>query len=81
MMLLHYGLQRSGTNFLEALVRKKYRVRIENSDADRCSPLLKHFHLYDCKDIIPEAQYRTDIKISSFNDFERLFESPQTTTL
>jgi hypothetical protein len=77
--LLHYGLQRSGTNFLESLLAKKYRVQILNSNIDgvrpdRSSPLHKHFRLYDEKDIVPEPQYRNEIKIATFNDFEQLLE-------
>ncbi len=75
MKLLHYGLQRSGTNFLESLVAKKYRVKFLNSNIDgirpeRSSPLHKHFRLYDEKDIVPEPKFRNELKITSFNDFE-----------
>lgn len=74
MNLLHYGLQRSGTNFLEALLKKMYRVRFLNSNSDRSSPIQKHFRLYDEKHIIPEPQYENSLKIKSFNDFEQLLE-------
>jgi hypothetical protein len=70
MKLLHYGLQRSGTNYLETLLKKKYQVRFLNSNKDRRSPLQKHFRLYDNKDIIPEPQYRNNIEIRYFDDFE-----------
>jgi len=72
MNLLHYGLQRSGTNFLETLIKQKYRVRLLNRNEDRSSPLQKHFRLYNDKDIIPEPQYRNNYIISGFEDFERL---------
>ena len=77
MKLLHYGLQRSGTNILESLLKKKYRVQFLNKNKDglnpeRDSPLHKHFRLYDEKDIIPEPQFRNEYKIASFNDFEKL---------
>ena len=79
MKLLHYGLQRSGTNFLEYLLAKKYRVEILNSNIegirpDRSSPLHKHFRLYDEKDIVPETKFRNEIKIANFNAFEELLE-------
>jgi len=79
MKLLHYGLQRSGTNFLESLVAKKYRVKFLNSNIDgirpdRSSPLHKHFRLYDEKDIVPEPKFRNELKISSLKDFEDLLE-------
>lgn len=73
MKLLHYGLQRSGSNFLETLLKKNYRVRFLNNNKDRSSPLQKHFRLYDDKDIIPEPQYRNNIRIENFNQFEGLF--------
>jgi len=74
MNLLHYGLQRSGSNYLETLLKKKYRIRFLNSNADRSSPIQKHFRLYDDKNIIPEPQYRNDCKISDFESFEQLLD-------
>lgn len=74
MNLLHYGLQRSGTNYFETLLKRKYRVRFLNSNKDRSSPLQKHFRLYDDKDIIPEPQYRNEFKIPDFENYERLLE-------
>ena len=74
MNLLHYGLQRSGTNFLQTVLKKKYCVRFMNRNKDRSSPLQKHFRLYDEKDIIPEPQFRNEIKIPTFNEFEQLLE-------
>ncbi len=79
MKLLHYGLQRSGTNFLEYLLAKKYRVQFLNSNIDgirpdRSSPLHKHFRLYDEKDIIPEPKFRNELRIATFNAFEQLLE-------
>lgn len=74
MNLLHYGLQRSGTNFLESLLRQRYKVRIVNRNADRCSALQKHFRLYDDKDKIPTDSYRNNIHLSTFDDFERLLD-------
>lgn len=74
MNLLHYGLQRSGTNFLEAIIKKKYRVKFLNSNKDRSSPLQKHFRLYDEKKIIPEPQYRNEFKVSNLSDFEHLLD-------
>lgn len=72
--LLHYGLQRSGTNFLESLLKRKYRVRFLNSDKDRSSPLQKHFRLYDEKDIVPEPQYYNQLQLPDFASFERLLK-------
>jgi hypothetical protein len=79
MKLLHYGLQRSGTNFLESLLAKKYCVQFLNSNIegirpDRSSPLHKHFRLYDEKDIVPEPKFRNELKIANFNAFEQYLE-------
>lgn len=74
MNLLYSGLQRSGTNFLETLLKKKYRVRFLNCNKDRRSVLHKHFRLYDDKEIIPEPQYRNELKIADFENYEQLFD-------
>jgi hypothetical protein len=77
MNLIHYGLQRSGTNFLEYLLAKKFDVRFLNSNIDgilpdRSSLLHKHFRLYDQKDIVPTSRFRNDIQIPDFGAFEKL---------
>lgn len=73
MNLLLYGLQRSGTNYLEALLTKNYRVQFLNSTKDRSSPLHKHCRLYREKEIIPEPQYDNKIEIETFEQFQSLF--------
>lgn len=73
MNLIHYGLQRSGTNFLEDLIKKNYKVRFLNSNEDRSSPLQKHCRLYKNKEIIPEPQYDNNIVVETFYQFEELF--------
>ena len=74
MYVLHYGLQRSGTNYLETLLKKNFRIRFLNSNKDRRSPLHKHCRLYKNKQIIPEPQYQNDIVVDTFDQFESLFE-------
>lgn len=74
MKLLHYGLQRSGTNFLETLLKKNYRVRFGNSNRDRSSPLQKHCRFYADKSKIPEPKYNNNIAVSSIEQFESLFD-------
>ena len=76
MKLLHYGLQRSGTNFLEALLKRNFRVSFLNSARDRRSPLQKHFRFYEQKNIVPEPQYRNDLVVRTFAEFEELFVKP-----
>jgi len=71
--IIIYGLQRSGTNFLESILRKNYRVRILNDKKNRSSHLHKHFRIYDSKEIIPEPKYYNKIFVNSFEQFESLF--------
>lgn len=70
---LHYGLQRSGTNFTESLLKKNFRVKIINRKSrnlPRHLPLQKHFRLYDDKTIIPESKYFNNHLYQSFDEFE-----------
>ena len=70
---LHYGLQRSGTNFTESLLKKNFRVKIINKKSrnlPRHTPLQKHFRLYDDKSIIPEPKYQNNHLYQSFEEFE-----------
>lgn len=72
MKLLHYGLQRSGTNYLETLLEKNYCVEFLNSNSDRRSPIQKHFRLYDAKQIVGDPGYRNNVMVRSFDEFESL---------
>lgn len=67
--ILLFGLQRSGTNFLEQLLIKNFKIHILNDYHNRKSPLQKHFRIYDQKDIIPEYQYKNDLRLKSFEQF------------
>jgi len=69
--ILIYGLQRSGTNFLENLLKKNYYITILNENAERSSPGQKHFRLYDQKDIIPRQHYYNDYQYNTFFEFEK----------
>jgi len=73
--LLYYGLQRSGTNYLEVLLKKNFSVRLLNRNRDRGSPLNKHCRFYDDKQIIPEPRYYNDISVHSYREFQDLFKS------
>lgn len=73
MKLLHYGLQRSGTNFLETTLRKNFRVEFLNSNRRRSAPVHKHVRFYGNKNLIPEPQYKNELNVTSFEDFESLF--------
>lgn len=72
MNLLHYGLQRSGTNYFEALVTRFYRVELVNEEADRASPAQKHFRLYDDKHAVPHPDYQNEVFLGSFAELETL---------
>lgn len=75
MKLLLYGLQRSGTNFLETTLRKNFKVEFLNSNRLRSAPIHKHFRFYSNKNLIPEPQYKNDVSVESFQEFESLFSS------
>jgi hypothetical protein len=68
--LLQYGIQRSGTNYLETMIRRRFRVRFLNEEKERDSPILKHVRLYAEKDLVPEPRYRNDIEVTDLASFE-----------
>jgi len=72
--LLYSGLQRSGTNFLDALIKNNYHVTSLNKEEDKSSPLHKHFRLYDEKDIVPELSYKNRTQLPDFKSYEQLFD-------
>jgi len=67
--LLHYGLQRSGTNYTASLLQQNFNARILNLDARRDHPLHKHFRLYDQKDLVPEPQFRNTYLLQDFASY------------
>ena len=65
---LLYGLQRSGTNYVEKIVAKNIpEIRFVNDRRDRSSPLNKHFRLYRDKAYIPTDQYRTEDVVERYD--------------
>ena len=68
MKYLIYGLQRSGTNFLEEILNKKYNIQVSN-DKNRKSILHKHFRLYSEKNKIPIPDYINNKYFKYFKDF------------
>ncbi len=72
--LLHYGLQRSGTNFLETLLKKNFKISIPNLRKEREHPLQKHFRLFDDKTKIPEPKYYNGYTFNHFEEFEKSLE-------
>jgi len=73
--ILHYGLQRSGTNVLETYLCENFRVKFLNNNLERNNTLHKHFRLFDNKHFIPEPQFYNDLLFKSFKDYERTFGS------
>ena len=70
MNFLHYGLQRSGTNFLHQLMLKNFAdVKFLNNE-ERALPTHKHFRLYDDKEFVPEEKYHNDLHFASFEEFD-----------
>lgn len=47
--IILYGLQRSGTNYLETLIQKNFQVTFENEIHSRISKKHKHFRFYSNK--------------------------------
>ncbi len=72
--LLHYGLQRSGTNFLESLLVNNFDIKIHSLRKERDHPLQKHFRLYDDKTKIPESKYLNNYNFESYADFKKSWE-------
>ncbi len=74
---LHYGLQRSGTNFARSLLSRNYRVNFLNTHHERffkkeeirSHPSHKHFRLYEDKSLIPEPAYHNDRTFGSFGEY------------
>lgn len=70
--LLQYGIQRSGTNYLETMVRRRFRVRFLNEEKERDSPILKHVRIYSDKSLVPEPRYQNDITVTDLASFEAI---------
>lgn len=69
--ILLYGLQRSGTNYLETLVNLNYpNCKFINSEV-RNEIMHKHFRLYDNKNYIPEPKFDNQFTFNSFAEFEQ----------
>lgn len=67
--LLLYGLQRSGTNYLETMVLNSLPGSIFLNGEQRNEITHKHFRLYDDKTKIPEPQFYNDSLFENFTSF------------
>lgn len=68
--LLLYGLQRSGTNYLETLINLNYQECIFLNGEHRNEITHKHFRLYDNKKAIPEPKFNNSKTFHNFAEFE-----------
>ena len=69
---LIYGLQRSGTNWLEYLVEENFpEVQRENIAYARSLPVHKHFRPYDEMYYVPEPKYLNNFSYPHFSDFDQ----------
>lgn len=67
-----YGLQRTGTNYLESLMPKNFMdVELMNDGAARSLPVHKHFRLYDDMTFIPETKYYNNFHYDSLQQLEQ----------
>mgnify|MGYP006283715693 CR=1 FL=1 len=68
--ILHFGLNRSGTNYLKELMDQHFDLEFMNTEDERSHPLHKHFRLYDDKSLIGRPNFRNDLKFPSFREYE-----------
>lgn len=68
--ILHFGLNRSGTNYLKELLDQHFDLVFLNVEGERSHPLHKHFRLYNDKSLIGRPKFRNDLKFDGFNAFE-----------
>lgn len=69
--LILYGLQRTGTNYLETLLPGNFtNIEMLNDGAARSLPVHKHFRLYEKQDYIPEPKYFNDFSYDTLSDLE-----------
>jgi hypothetical protein len=69
--ILHYGIQRSGTNFLKEVIQGNFDIEIINKEFERAHPAHKHFRIYDNKTLIGRPKYMNTLLIPHFDDFEK----------
>ena len=71
MDLMIYGLERSGTNFTEAVLLENFKnISFWNEHYPDCLPTHKHFRLYDEKHFIPITQFLNNFTFSDFKSFD-----------
>lgn len=68
---LLYGMQRTGSNYVEELVKKNFTdVSFLRNEYSRALPTHKHFRLYEEKHLIPQNKYMNSFKYDSHAQFD-----------
>ncbi|MCF8304682.1 MAG: sulfotransferase [Bacteroidales bacterium] len=69
--IMLYGLQRTGTNYLETLLPNNFKnIELLNDGSARSLPVHKHFRLYDEQFCVPEPKYYNNFKYESFSELQ-----------
>jgi hypothetical protein len=68
--VLLYGLQRSGTNYLQTLLTTNFEVKLEMDPYTYSLPIHKHFRPYSKPWFFPHLNLLHDFKFESFNQFD-----------
>ncbi|MDC1221291.1 sulfotransferase [Salibacteraceae bacterium] len=72
MDLMIYGLERSGTNFTEAVMLENFQnIQFWNEHYPDALPTHKHFRLYDEKHFIPITQFLNNFHFPDFLSFDK----------
>lgn len=68
---LIYGMQRSGSNYIQQVVLQNFQnVRFYNDPYARSLPTHKHFRLYEEKSAIPDFRFYNTFTYKGFRDFK-----------
>jgi len=71
MDLMIYGLQRSGTNYTEALILENFKhTSFWNEHYPKSLPTHKHFRLYEQKHLVPSLYYLNEFYYPTFQSFD-----------
>lgn len=68
--ILHFGLNRSGTNYLKELLDQHFDLEFLNVEGERDHPLHKHFRLYDDKSLIGRPNFHNNLQFPTFSAYE-----------
>ncbi|MCS3670578.1 hypothetical protein GGQ21_001226 [Salinibacter ruber] len=71
-IIMLYGLQRSGTNFVQDTIERNLRVWNKNIDHPRNNPSHKHYRPYS-EECFPTSQYVTRNEPSNLKNLESIF--------